>query len=544
MKKFLALFLALVLTVSMVACTGGSGDKEGGKDGDIVNLSIGIQPNAYILDRYENALTKWVESECGVKLTFVEYAGGTDVGTQISTTIAGRQELPDILFGITLDEVTRHKYGQEGYFVNLADYFEDREGASKTFWERFETELNEQDQENVLLEMIDPEDGAIYALPGMETSLVDGMNYQTWINTEWLDKVGKEKPTNKEELLDVLRAFKNTDCNGNGIEDEIPLYGSVNAGLGGHILDWIINFFVYYDQNAPYLVGNNGKLTPAYTTDKYREALQFMNQMYKEGLLPDVVFTAGQGELKQVTTPASGVAMAGIFVGHLTVHCTQGSEVLKQYEPLQTWGCAVRRPNTVNLNNMISADCDNPDKAFEVMMKLWSQEGSYRLRYGEKGVNWTDPDEGAVSAIGLPATLKIIKDPLTTQNTVLWGSVSCTLNVYAEAESAQTAEEMDEWMKMKLNMHAESNKLFNEAGEKNNPEVVCPRLALSVTEKEETSSERLNISGIRTKARADFIRGDGRDINNDADWNAYLKELNDMGLAKVVKQDQKAYDRQ
>lgn len=543
MKKFLALFLALVLVLGLVAC-GGKSDKDQGADGDAVKLTIGIQPNAYILDRYENALTKWIESECGVKLEFVEYAGGTDVATQISTTIAGRQELPDILFGITLDEVTRHKYGKEGYFVNLKDYFDDKEGKSKTFWDRFETELNEQDQENVLLEMIDPEDGAIYAIPGIETSLVDGMNFQTWINTEWLDKVGKEKPTNKEELLDVLKAFKDTDCNGNGIQDEIPLYGSVNAGLGGWILDWITNMFVYFDHDCPYLVGDDGKLTRVQTTDGYREALKFMNEMYKEGLLPDVVFTAGQGELKQVTTPASGTAMAGIFVGHLTVHCTQGSAVLEQYEPLQTWGYAVRRPNTVKLNNLISADCDNPDKAFEVMMKLWSQEGSYRLRYGEKGVNWTDPDEGAVSAIGIPATLKIIKDPLTTQNTVLWGSVSCTLNVYAEAESAQMAEEMDPWMKMKMNMHAESNKLYEEAMEKNNPEVVCPKLALSVPEKEETTSERLNISGIITKARADFIRGDGKDINNDADWNAYLKELNDMGLEKVVKQDQAAYDRQ
>ena len=544
MKKFLALFLALVLALGLVACTKGGDESQGGQDGDVINLSIGIQPNAYILDRYENALTKWVEEQCGVKLSFVEYAGGTDVGTQISTTIAGRQELPDILFGIEIDETTRHKYGKEGYFINLKDYFDDKEGASKTFWTRFNEELDEIDQKNMLLEMIDPEDGAIYAIPTCETSLVDGMNYQTWINVEWLDKVGKEKPTNKEELLDVLRAFKDNDCNGNGIADEIPLYGSVNAGLGGHILDWLTNFFVYYDRNTPYIADESGKLTRVQTTDGYREALKFMNEMYKEGLLSDVVFTAGAGELKQVTTPASGTAMAGIFVGHLTVHCTQGSPVLEQYEPLQTWGYAVRRPNTCGMKNLISADCDNPDKAFEVMMLLWSKEGSYRLRYGEKGVNWTDPDEGAVSAIGLPATLKIIKDPLTTQNTVLWGSVSCTLNIHAEAESAQMAEEMDPWMKMKMNMHAESNRLFEEAMEKNNPEITVPKLALSVPEQTETATERLNVSGILTKARADFIRGDGKDINNDADWNAYLKELDDNGLQTVIAQDQMAYDRQ
>ena len=540
MKKFLALFLALVLVLGLVAC--GRGEKTKKEwDG---TLTIGIQPNAFILDRYENALTKWVESECGVKLKFVEYAGGADVGTQISTTIAGGQELPDILFGINLEATVREKYGSEGYFIDLKDYFADKEGASKVFWDRINNELSELDRESLLAELANPETGAIYAVPTMETSEFDTMQYQTWINTEWLDKVGKEKPTNKEELVDVLRAFKNTDCNGNGIADEIPLYGSVAAGIGGHIFDWIMNFFVYYNQQAQYLVDDNGKLTRVQTTDEYREGLKFLNQLYEEGLINDTFFTAGQGEMKQVTTPASGVSYCGIFVGHLTVHCTQQSPLLEKYEPLQTWGYAIRRASSVGWSNMISADCANPDKAFEVMMKLFTQEGSYRQRYGEKGTNWTDPDEGATSVIGIPATLKVIKDPVATQNTVQWGNISCTLNVNAEGESAQLAGEMDDWTKMKMQMHAESSKLFTEAAEKN-PEVTCPVLIRTIQERQELLSERQNIDSILVAARAGFIRGeDGYNIDSDADWNAFLKELNDKGLAKAIVQDQKIYDRQ
>ena len=43
-----------------------------------------------------------------------------------------------------------------------------------------------------------PETGAIYCVPTLETSLVDIMDYQMWINVEWLDKLGLQKPTNNE----------------------------------------------------------------------------------------------------------------------------------------------------------------------------------------------------------------------------------------------------------------------------------------------------------------------------------------------------------
>ena len=544
MKKFVAILLVLVIVLGLCACgnKGSAPQQELTEDGR-VKLSIGLTSNARVLSYDDNALTDWIEETCGVELEFVEYAGGTDVDTQISTTIAARQELPDILFGITLNENTMRRYGKDGYFLNLNKYYEDREGASKIFWTRLESELTEQEQQDVIRNITDPNTGGIYGIPSIQTSLVDGMQYQTWINVEWLDKVGKEKPTNKEEFVEVLRAFAETDCNGNGIDDEIPLFGSNNAGMGGNLLPWLINMFVYYDSNAPYIVDDSGKLVRVETTDEYREALKFINDLYKEGLLTSLAFTASANEMKQITTPSSGTALCGIFVGHLTIHTVQGNEVLYQYEPLQTWGNAVRNTPSSNLVNFITADCGSPDKAFEVLMTLWSEEGSYRVRYGQKGVHWDDPDPGATSAIGLPATLKIINDPLTQQNTALWSKASGTLLIHAEGESAQTAEQLDEWTTTRMKLHAESNRLFNEAAEKNNPKVICPKLVLTEEEKEATDMERTNVGNRISKARVEFCSG-SLNVNDDKVWADYLAELENMGLSKIVSQAQTVYDRQ
>ena len=131
MKKLLAILLALVTVLSLCACGGNKGGNSSGEelteDGKI-KLTVGITSNARVLSYDDNALTDWVEEQCDVELEFVEYAGGTDVDTQISTTIAARQELPDILFGISLSESVITRYGKDGYIRDLTEYYADKEG--------------------------------------------------------------------------------------------------------------------------------------------------------------------------------------------------------------------------------------------------------------------------------------------------------------------------------------------------------------------------------------------------------------------------------
>ncbi len=144
MKKILAIILALACVLSLCACGAKGGSAGGDKTADgKVTLSIGIPSNALILDHDKNALTNWVEKECNVELKFIEYAGGTDVATQITTTVAARQELPDILYGVSLNGTTITRYGKDGYLKDLSKYYEDKDGASKTFWDRMNNELTD-----------------------------------------------------------------------------------------------------------------------------------------------------------------------------------------------------------------------------------------------------------------------------------------------------------------------------------------------------------------------------------------------------------------
>lgn len=550
MKKIIALVLAIVTVLSLcAACT--DGGSEGGKkpnsgaSAENVTLTIGLPTNALVLDYKNNALTKYLEAETGYNLEFQVYSGGADIATQISTTVAANQELPDIIFDINLGDGVITRYGDDGYFIDLQDYFADKDGASKVFWDRIAENLSEEEQADVIRKMTEPETGAIYAVPTMETSLVDILDYQVWINTEWLDAVGMEAPTDLDSLYKVLVAFKTKDPNGNGKADELPLFGSESAGLGADVINWLMNQFLYLDDRKPWSVDENGKLYAPYITDEYREGLKFINKLIDEGLMQDSCFTTSSSDMKRITTPASNTALCGIFVGHLTLHAAENNEVLYQYEPLAPLKeqYCVYNDNTFRRNMFITADCENPDAAFNLLMTKWTEEASIRTRYGEYNVNWTDADEGAVSPLGLPATIKLLKDPLGTQNTCMWSSAAGSLNVYAEGEAAQLAEEQTEWLKYRNGLAAQSRKNYDAAAETNNPKEIVSTLIYTEMEKETTEVQRTAVSDYWKKTRTDFCKG-VLNPESDTDWNTYVKKVQDLGLETYQQLAQKAYDRQ
>ncbi|MCF0253329.1 MAG: hypothetical protein HUK26_03230, partial [Duodenibacillus sp.] len=66
-------------------------------------------------------------------------------------------------------------------------------------------------------------EGEIYGLPKFQGKWPD-CNGVMFINKTWLDKLGLEVPTTLSQLRDVLIAFRDNDCNGNGDpNDEVPM---------------------------------------------------------------------------------------------------------------------------------------------------------------------------------------------------------------------------------------------------------------------------------------------------------------------------------
>ncbi len=540
MKKLLALLLCLVICLGLFAgCGGGKTDDNKG-NGDVnadgkITLTIGIPKNPLVIDLDDNRFTEWLEERTGYNIEFMPFQlSSGDAKTQLSTMMISGEKLPDILYNFSLSEDLIKEYGDDEYFIDMKPYFDDKEGASKNFWDALAT-LPEDDQKNSVRKMTDPDNGAMYALPCIQTSQIDIMDYQIWINQTWLDELNLTAPSNPDELYNVLKAFKTA------YPDSVPMIGCESA-MSSDIVNWVVNMFIYNNDKRVWNVDENGKLYMPATQDAYREALQYMNKLVEEGLMSPLCWTIKNTEMQTITTPADGSMMCGIFAGHLSLHVTPGNEGLYNYQPLNCYGSAVLNDNIYRETTFITADCENPDAAFDLCMELYTWDAGMRLRYGEYGVNWKDADAGTTSNLGLTAIYKILDDPFAKLNSCLWGDMACSILPNAEGETAQSSEDMDEWTKYKNDVVAKQVEYYQAAAEKNNPKNMLPLLIQTTEEKEEIKQIKSDVLTIVSQYRAKFANGEA-DINSDKEWNDYLAQLDELGLAQYQAQSQAIYDR-
>ena len=550
MKKLLALILCLVMAVSVFAGCGGGGGLEAAGEGnegpvatmdnkeipDDLTLTIGIPLSASVEDYDTNAYTLWLEEQTGYDLEFITFqSSSTDYKAQLSTMLATGDELPDILWNFGVGQGAYEEYGASGYFIDMAPYYNDKEGEGKVFWDRLSN--LPQDQQDYVVRQLTAEDGGMYAAARIEYSLIDTMQFQVFINQTWLDKLQLQMPTNIDELETVLRAFRDKDPNGNGKKDELPLIGN-NAAGSSSIIKWILNMYCYVDFNKYFNVNDEGKLYLPHITDEYRQALIKINQWIKEGLMFNSAFSMSNKEIKSLLNPPEGEAITvGIFAGHPTLVHEVDNSAIYNYVAMPYWGCAIRNPQYFTPAVFITQDCEYPLAAWRLIMTASTKEGSYRQRYGEYGVDYVDADPGTKSFLGRDAEIKVLNESaFSGQNNCCWHGIMGTILIEAENEVCQLTEDMGEWVNYKMTNMADAYNNYVKAETENNPDpkYIMPDIVTPVEVSDADANERSNSQSVISEALSSFCCGTGvyNNPNDDAQWAAYIKALEDQGYQK------------
>ena len=143
-------------------------------------------------------------------------------------------------------------------------------------------------------------DGKIYGIP-QENPIRNGT--VTYIRKDWLDKLGLDVPKTVDEYLEVMRAFRDGDPNGNGKKDEIPMSGRAK-------LAFAYQFFTAYGVQPQAWTYENGQLVPNFIRPAMVDALKVYRTMYEEKLLDNEVFTL-QG--KDWDAKIKGQGIVGIW---------------------------------------------------------------------------------------------------------------------------------------------------------------------------------------------------------------------------------------
>ena len=518
------------------------------KDGEQKTITIGIKANGNTVDYYDNDQTRYIEEKTGVKLEFVPFSSDVDEAKQqFSLMASANEKLPDILMGFNTDRTWGFEYGEEGYFIDLTDYYEN----DTHFWKMVYDKLDEGDKKEYMSLITDPVTNEKYCLPTWsKTKGMDTILSGFYINQAWLDKLGLERPSTIAELHDVLVAFRDQDPNGNGQKDEIPMLTGEELWHGGGT-QCLINAYIYC-QDEYMFNAENGKIYLPYDQDEYRQALITMNEWYQEGLISPLSFSIQEySEQTALFTPPDGNALVGVCMGHQTLMTEKDNMVIEQYkgqnilaDETGRGGYGARFGVSYYFANYITSSAEDPELCFK-LLDFMSEEGCFLMqRYGREGIDWeyVDPSEGLTNALGDPAVVRILDSSVySSQNSINWHDVQGCFQQYWWIPSVFTND--GSWASVRSMMYADPEygtvSLYLKAG---TPDEVVQQVSYNPEEQEVMTEYKVPYLDYVKQAREQFITG-VLDPNSDTDWNNYIKAVENLGMNEMIEVTQSAFYR-
>ncbi len=494
---------------------------------DKLTISVAGSVAPTVEDLETNELTLWYEEKTNVHVDWIQIPRA-QFTEKVSIMLAGG-DLPDAITsseGFT--KATLMLHGAGGLFLPLNDYVDRQAKELKGIL----------DANPGIRRSITAPDGHIYAMPNLSEAFHTKYMQKMWVYRPWLEKLGLAMPTTTEAFHDMLVAFKTRDPNRNGKADEIPLAAcNVATSREATIHAFLMNSFVYTNVDD-YLILKNGTIGFAPIQPEWRDGLRYLKRLYDEGLIYPGSFTQDRSQYRQLgENPDAVILGAGdaLYAGMFAVIAPGGrwldyEAVAPLAGPSGVRQTAPRNFPVIQLSMVITKAATHPEVVAKWADFFYSLEGTLSAFYGRWGKGIRQANAGEVGIDGKPARWMTIVGWGDTQNICWRGMVPC--NSDAAQRLSQVAAPGD------LEVV-----LYREAKEKYEPYGVyetVPDFFLTADQAVTVSEIKSPLMGYVDEAIARFITGD---LNLDTDWNAYLQEIDKIGLKRYLEVLQGIYDK-
>lgn len=537
------LLLAGALTAT-VACSPDPSNEDEGPDG-VANLRV-FAPQDVETNLKENRFTKKMEKQFNINFSFETTTFDNGPAAEKRQIALASGDYPDLFLLIPwvdqFQPAELMKLGQQGVALPLNDLIDEHAPNIKKAL----------DDNPDFKAMATAPDGKIYGMPQWVDCYHCSYMSKLWMNSKWLDKLGMEQPKTTEELREVLRAFKTKDPNGNGKADEVPLSGTT----GDPILPYLMNAFVYDPQGQSpsrdsSLVLNGNKVDIQANKDGWREGLRYIKSLYDEGLIDKGAFTQNGEALQALGDNADEVILGSATVMHSGMFVTIGSEDERdtQYHavppitgPSGVGYAAYTFPSVPGATFVLTNKASEADQvaAIKMLDYIFTYEGEREGHFGEEGVDWRLPEDGAVAlnpdAKPLYELLEVPEEDQPRNSA--WGAMAQYNNTREFRDGQVVPEDIDDPAGYERRLQ-EATDLY--AGKENKEQVypywgvwVEPSLA------SEVASLQTNIDNYVKQNSLAFITG-SKDI--ESDWDAYVNGFDGLGLPRYLEILQGAYDK-
>lgn len=553
-KKVLALVLSAAMLAGLLAGCGSSsstnsttgstgnsetaapaGDGGGGEDtastGEVVKLKALIISHALTKDITDMKWVSEIEGKAGVEIEWEQIRA--DWETVKSTRFAAG-DVPDLLFNATIDS-DYTKYA--GLFMDLTPYISAETTPNITAM--FE---EEPDTKTLATTM----EGKIYGLPKFQGKW-PSTNTVMFINKEWLDNVGKEVPTTYSELKDVLMAFKEQDANGNGDPgDEIPMDFNAGANNGWFNSAYSLTNLVgslgiqLTNWGTDAYFAEDGQIKCYAVDERYKLFMKYVADLYTNGLINTNAISNDYSAFQSLSRGnEKGDALVGCVFGWEETD-KFGPTLYSQYVPVPALEYDIDcEPGTYDTRwrddytglNMsgnrvcVSANCKNVEAAVRFIDCFYDPAVSVQGLFG--GIS-----DGCVEQTG-DNSFKVL-DPLDPGTWKWTSTMADNAPMYIRRD---TEIEMAQDMTYAL----EERKIYDDVIAKASESDTYPQMFMKYSEEDQNTMAltQANINNIIDNYWSLWMTGES-DI--DADWDGYVKNVNDAGLPQILEIRQKAFD--
>ncbi|MDR1901676.1 MAG: extracellular solute-binding protein [Treponema sp.] len=516
-------------------------------------LLAGIGNLVSSFDYADNAFTKRIVDETGIKLDIIGVSD-TDYKARLNVLL-GSGDYPDLIISrysdVTLNDLIY--FGNEGIFISMDQFNPLAYPNIKAAFEEYPAAYDR----------VRGADGKLYSLPTVNDCLHcrfrggRAVYYMPWIRDN-----GRTPPQTTDDLLEYLRWVKANDVNKNGNRnDEIPVAfcrDDIKTAIS-----YIAKAYMPFVNTDQYfgLGLVDGKVTEQYKADEFREALKYLANLYKEGLILPDSFTMARQQLRALGGADPAPVLAYAFTNSQGDASSTGTQrwietfiapVLKG--PAGQQNGPNKDPwSIINPGLIITDKCKNPELAVAWYNYLLNFDVSMDGYIGPKGQCWDEPDAGTTSLMGGAPKYKLLIGYGTQPVNAGWNQYNPMIrnNDFRLGEQAKGADAARQWLSTgdpSLLSQLVDNASYNE--EQNYFNTVdqfpyempagyfIPPIAMDETDTARLADINANLETFKEQACVEFIAG-SRDINNDAVWNTYLSELDRMGSGEMASLIQK-----
>lgn len=535
-KRITSILLTAVLLAGLAAGCGGpdkGGDKgstvpggtelvAGDYDGTIklplseepVTLKIWMTADAnfftVLSDYNESEFFKEMERRTNVHLEFDVPPSGEE-STAYNLMISSG-ELPDMICMPTLYPDGMDAAIDDGYYLDLTPYLD-------TYLYNY-NQVRQTDPQFMKNTITDSGRAAVIGILNTEPQ---GPWVGMQIRQDWLDELGLETPVTYDDLENVLTQFKEKK----GCYAPLALSSTANFAFG--------ELAAGFGVNGSYF-NKDGTVVAGYATDEWRAYLSKMHDWYVKGLIDPDFMTDSPFfvDTELVTTEQSGVWYSMYTMASMYESSVPGMEVKALAGPKLNKDDVthIRIADTYIANGglAISADSEYKEIAMQWIDYLFTDEGMALANYGIEGESFNYAEDGSIEF-----TDEMLNNP---------DGLSITQALISKTLVPSQIPSHYDWTR-ELIMVNEKDLLSYDiwAAPDHLDDWVMPSgMSLTSEENVEFASHNTDINTYVQEASSQFISG-VLDIDGGADWDNYMKTIEDMGYKRCVELQQAALDR-